>query len=452
MSGKLVLTTILIILFAGMFCLQFAVQRVEASGTIYIEPDGSIYPAGSPISTLDNVTYWLTLNASYSIVILRDNTVFNGSGYRILGPGSGYGITATQRTNVTITNVEVMNFDYGIWLYESSNCSVTGNNVAENNWEGITLYYSDRNLVSGNIATEDIDSAGIWVAHSAFNTVSLNQISHNHDEGLYVDHESHDNLFYGNNITSNSGLPWTYGIYIAPYSYNNTFIGNTITNNPVGIYINFSPNNTIFHNNFIVNTLHARLVEGNTPNIWDNGNEGNCWDNYTAPDSNHDGIGDSPYVIDTNNTDHYPLMGTFSEFPVSLPSGSTEKVAAVSNSIISNLTLPTWLSSPYNGLQPGQPFIRFFATGQNGSVGFCRLMFPRTIFNSSSYIAMIDGVPTNATQLTISNSTHVYLYLTYAHTTHEVIITISEFPSIPILILIMIATLLTAIVCRRHSK
>jgi parallel beta-helix repeat protein len=285
------------------------IQAVKAGGgTIYIEPDGSIYPLGSPISSLDNVTYLLMSNTSSPIVILRNNTVFDGSGYEIVGSGSGYGINVTQRTNVTITDVEVTGFDYGIWLYESSNCTVTGNNLTGNNWEGITLYYSDKNVVSGNKATNDTDDSGIWVASSAFNTISLNQVSGNHIQGLYVDYNSHDNLFSENNITNNNGLPWTYGIYAGPSSYNNTFTGNNIANNPVGIYIHdLSSNNTIFHNNFIANTLHA-YVEGNTPNIWDNGKEGNYWDNYTGHDSNHDGIGDTPYVIDANNTDHYPLM------------------------------------------------------------------------------------------------------------------------------------------------
>ena len=305
---KAVSSMMLFLLVTSVVTLAFRVQIVEGDGgTIYIEPDGSIYPVGSPVSSLDNVTYRLTSNASSSIVILRDNMVFDGSGFEIVGSGIGHGIDATQRTNVTITDVGVTGFDYGIWLYDSSNCSVKYNNLTGNNWEGITLYYSDENLVSGNIAANDVEDSGIWVASSAFNTISLNQVTGNHIQGLYVDHDSHDNLFCENNVTDNNGLPWTYGIYLAPYSYSNAFIGNNIMNNPVGIYIHFSSNNTIFHNNFIANTLHA-YVEGSTPNTWDNGKEGNYWDNYTGSDSNHDGIGDTPYVIDANNTDHYPLI------------------------------------------------------------------------------------------------------------------------------------------------
>jgi hypothetical protein len=53
--------------------------------------------------------------------------------------------------------------------------------------------------------------------------------------------------------------------------------------------------------------------------IWDNGyrSGGNYWSDYNGTDSykgqyqnetGSDGIGDTPYVIDANNTDNYPLM------------------------------------------------------------------------------------------------------------------------------------------------
>jgi hypothetical protein len=41
---------------------------------------------------------------------------------------------------------------------------------------------------------------------------------------------------------------------------------------------------------------------------WDSHLEGNYWSDYTGADSDGDGIGDIPYVIDENNRDHFPLM------------------------------------------------------------------------------------------------------------------------------------------------
>jgi hypothetical protein len=43
-------------------------------------------------------------------------------------------------------------------------------------------------------------------------------------------------------------------------------------------------------------------------NFWDNGSLGNHWSGYSGADSNGDGTGDTPYVIDAGNIDNYPLI------------------------------------------------------------------------------------------------------------------------------------------------
>jgi len=94
-------------------------------------------------------------------------------------------------------------------------------------------------------------------------------------------------------------------------------------------------------------------------------------------------------------------------------------------------------------------FFLFNVTGEDGTSGFCRMMIPNNILNTSSYVVLINGQFVNSTVILDSNSTHTYLYFNYTHSTHEVIITIPEFPSLLILPLFMIATLLGVIIYRR---
>jgi len=87
---------------------------------------------------------------------------------------------------------------------------------------------------------------------------------------------------------------------------------NCIQNNDVGIYCCCSAKSNYFYNNTLVNNIQGNAEEDKgLTNIWYDSphGPGNYWDNYTGSDGNHDGIGDSPYVIPrTGNQDSYPLM------------------------------------------------------------------------------------------------------------------------------------------------
>jgi parallel beta-helix repeat protein len=70
------------------------------------------------------------------IVVERDNIIIDGAGYTLQGSRSlqSKGIDLTERSNVTIKNIRISLFYYGIRLYGSSNSIITGNNIANNGW------------------------------------------------------------------------------------------------------------------------------------------------------------------------------------------------------------------------------------------------------------------------------------------------------------------------------
>jgi parallel beta-helix repeat protein len=92
-------------------------------------------------------------------------------------------------------------------------------------------------------------------------------------------------------------------------SDHNSIRGNTVEGNSRGISLYESSNNSIIYNNFWNNT--SQVDTYNSVNSWDDGypSGGNYWSDYTGEDANGDEIGDTPYTIDANNQDNYPLMG-----------------------------------------------------------------------------------------------------------------------------------------------
>ncbi len=88
-------------------------------------------------------------------------------------------------------------------------------------------------------------------------------------------------------------------------------------NNNMGISLVNCTNGSVYHNNFINNAIQAQ-DDGSTV-LWDNGypSGGNYWSDYGGVDVNTgplqdqpgaDGLGDTPYIIDGDSSDMYPLI------------------------------------------------------------------------------------------------------------------------------------------------
>jgi parallel beta-helix repeat protein len=266
----------------------------------------------------------------------------------------------------------------------------------------------------------------------------------------------------GNNITNN-----TRGIHLI-FSSNNTISENNMTNNGFGIFLEDSVNNTIlrnniaknydgiclsyhfwnttgniiYHNNFINNTQQVDITAWPSyPDFWDNGVEGNYWSNYTAVDVNGDGIGDTPYDIDENNTDRYPLMAPISVFDAGVWNGIAYNANVVSNSTVSDFQLNV-----------AEKTVSFNVSGVEYTAGFCRVTIPNIVVQDlwqGNYTILLNGEPWPFRNWT--DTTNTYIYINYTHSEHEITI-IPESPSIIILPLFTLTTLIATVLLKKKRK
>ena len=322
---------------------------------------------GISLASISNVTIRNTIITYFDPAILLSSSSGNTlSGNNLTGntlawdPSKwGYGKAAidlessnnnTLSDNNITENGGIMTFVDGITLTSSSHNTLSDNTITGNNGAGIVIASScTHNIVSDNNVSEN-DKYGIVLEFDSNDTVSENSISGN-GAGIDLEVASNDTLS-DNNITKgritiggttglgigisiglcsndtvlrNNITGYQTGVYIFLNSGDNMVLGNNIIRNGKGIYLDFSQgvrsSNVIYHNNFLDNSEQATL-SGSEPNAWDDGytQGGNYWSDYNGTDSysgpyqnetGYDWIGDSPYVIDKNNTDSYPLINPF---------------------------------------------------------------------------------------------------------------------------------------------
>ena len=352
LKRKIVLVITLKLLLVSMLILIFNFQQAKATGTIYIRTDGSIDPPTANITRVGDFTYIFTDNNYDEIVVESSNIIIDGNGYELQGSGSGNGFNLTNVSNVTIQNGNITGFFYGIYFDSTSYSTFSGNEIRRSDgWgshdAGIYLTgLSAYNMISGNKIAEKgngirLEGYGFGV-YSHNNTVLSNEIESNYVNGIYID-ASTDNSILGNNVSSN-GFSFIEGNGIILYaSSNNTIAGNNVRSNKNGIRVYgwasnnnitenditenengivldgdvTNTNNLFYHNNFVGNAVHVAIIGGGHPvNVWDNGSEGNYWDDYlekypNATEIDGTGIWDTPYVIDENNQDNYPIVPEF---------------------------------------------------------------------------------------------------------------------------------------------
>ncbi len=359
-------------------------------------PEVTLVKAADPNKHVMNVT-------SSNVVI----SGFNVSGSTAVDPIYGSGIRLTSVSNVSLLHNYVSHNLYGIYLEYSNNDTIANNTVDSNHW-GINLENNDlHNTIEGNNVSSNSNYGIILWSYGSNNTVTDNTVS-----------------------DGESGITLGYSEY-------NVIANNNISVNQIGVEIQQpSSNNAIYHNNIIGNNLQAGGggLSGSV-NHWDDGypSGGNYWYDLSCLDSNHDGYCDSQYVLDANNTDHWPLAGTFHTYDLSyIEPGFT--VTLVSNSTVSSLGVAVSIE------HPADRFIIFDVAGDTGH-GFCVLCIPKGLL-APPYVVSIDNGQTPVMYYNgalFDNGTHAWIYFEYLHSQHQAII-VPEYSLFAVLSILMIGS------------
>jgi len=248
----------------------------------------------------------------------------------------------------TIEDNRIVDCLYGVMLEDSNDHRIVGNQISsieglspERRGHALSLWHTDRNLVTGNVTHGSKD--GIFVGFSTQNRIEGNRVTDARYgiHYMYADHNvfadntfeqsvagaaimfSRDITFRGNEFASNRSVASGYGLLFkdvddvsmtdnvvrdnrigiilegAPHTPGATVTlrGNVIGSNDVGLELASTTQVTFTENVFRGNLEHVTLSGGDVShrNAWSFEDRGNYWDDYQGYDANGDGIGDIPF-------------------------------------------------------------------------------------------------------------------------------------------------------------
>ncbi len=206
------------------------------------------------------------------IIISTNNITLDGNGHNLISKNylTGYGVSIRDKTNVTVKNLHIRNFDRGIRIIaNSSDCIIAGVDFSGNDY-GIFIDYSDSITVIENTITGN--NYGAQLSSTTDTTLTGNTITHNKYYGLAVK-TGRGNMLSDNTVENNGE-----GILLDG-SGQNWLTVNDVRLNDSGIRLNNSGENI----------LNGNLMSGNKSNFRVSGTSGEHFDNDVYANNSVDG-------------------------------------------------------------------------------------------------------------------------------------------------------------------
>ncbi len=305
---------------------SFSADNAVGSAEVVVES-----PTVGPVKNLRTGLQYLTISAAIcdtntiagdTITIgsgtYKENVVVNktlnitgvdtGSGLPVVsGPGDT-GIKVRGADNTILRSLNVTGASMGVAI-ESDGCNVSGC-LAIGNYIGFIVNTSNNNLNGVTACGNTLDGIEFRGTNNHLNDSNA---SYNGFCGI--------ELFAQYNTVNNSTFSHNQEGIFAYYSYYNSISSNRIANNTEGVNMYSAFDNVLWLNtfsgndvdvypwNYAVNkwnstTPQTYTFQGSTLTNY----TGNYWDSYSGPDANADGIGDTAKVLDTKNSDPYPML------------------------------------------------------------------------------------------------------------------------------------------------
>jgi parallel beta-helix repeat protein len=257
--------------------IQAAINALPNGGKVLIKR--GIYSITASINLTSNIA----LAGEGPGTILRIPDGFNADLNVIYGSNVSRVLVADLKVDGNSANQELEDqMQLGIYLSSVTYSEVRGCWVENCNYDGIYLYSSSYNTITGNTCQGNY--GGIYLYSSSYNTVEGNTFQGNEIEGIYLS-------FSGNNTVEGNTCQGNFeGIYLYSSS-NNTISGNTCQGNKIGIYLYSSSNNTITGNTCQGNRLDGIVLDSSSYNtVSGNTCQGNSLEGIVIYLSSHNAV------------------------------------------------------------------------------------------------------------------------------------------------------------------